>query len=670
MYYITYLFLCLFYLTALTTTAQNAKVYIRNSPNNSSNTSVIQLKWYDQETIFRGLEMNVYRREIGDIWKKLNNTPIKKGAYPIPVNAFTKDTTLKAYVHFADKIPSDSVRGFFLLTLLLKSFQSSEFAKYAGVMYEDVDVEKGKQYQYKVSLIEKGKESEIGMSGVITCGKYIPPVPPQDLQIKPKKKKTEFKWKVETERYYGINIYRTASDSTKEIKLTPIPIMVSKKPNGNGEKTYSEVMYTDNHLREDITYTYRLTALDFFGEETEFTPGIEAYIADSTPPPAPLNLKYEVNKYEVNLAWEEAPNQDLTGYYIYKSKKSTGPYNKLNTELIRSGNNKFKEESQSGGFYYYVSAADKAGNESPSNLVFVHVRDIIPPLPPQNLSVRADTGKIYLSWLSNKEEDLMGYQIYRSINDNDTTHFVLLNSTPSGDAFYVDNLPKNIKNTFIYKVVAVDSSFNRSKPSLTKGGKMPDITPPEQPLIVNAFMKDDYMMIEWISNKDNDLWGYNLYKSSGKDSANFKQINVNLLPAHSKHFTDRNTEESNIYHYYLEAIDSSGNHSIPSGIYTIRNTNNGSTNSLGLTSAKAKINKKNNQVHIQWEVKSKDLLGSVVYRKESESDTMQPLTGMLSSQEYVDKDISNTKTYLYEIRIYSSSGKIERSSLLRIETEK
>lgn len=651
--------------------AQSVKIYIRNNPSNATSASAsIQLKWFDEKTIFKKGEVNVYRRSGSGLWKKLNDKPLKKGEYSIPVEILRRDSSLIAFTDILKKIPDDSIKGFLFLGLLLKSFESSEFAKFAAVMYEDTNVEKGKKYQYKIMQVKNGKETELGFTKEIVCGNYLPSLPPKDLQIKSRKRSTEFKWKVETDRYYAVNIYRTSSDSAKEIKLTPQPLMVSKKVDKNGNKSYGESFYTDKNLRENITYTYRLTALDFFGYETDFSQRVAAFVADSTAPPTPQYLRFEVLKYQVKLNWEENPDPDLSGYQIYKGKTSTGPFQRINSQLVNPGQPAYQEESASGDFYYYVSATDKAGNESSSNKVFVHVHDLMPPATPENFHVRSDTGRIYLNWLPNKESDLMGYQVYRSVDNEDTVHFVLMNAVPFTDPFYVDSLSKNIKNKFMYRVVAIDSSFNKSKPSKITGAAMPDVTPPEMPLIKNGYMDNKYLKVEWVANADDDLWGYNLYRSSEEDSSSFQQININLLPSHSTHYTDQKTQVGKLYNYYLIAIDSSGNHSVGSPVYPVRNTDSSRAGSIGLTSTKAKFIKKNNQIHLQWELKAGDFLGAVIYRKEKEKEGMVPLTGMLTSKEYFDNDIVKASIYYYEIRIYSQNGSISRSEILKVETEK
>ena len=86
---------------------------------------------------------------------------------------------------------------------------------------------------------------------------------------------------------------------------------------------------------------------------------------------------------------------------------------------------------------------------------------------PQQVLVRADTGKVILSWAANAEEDLLGYYVYKSLDDgnNADNQFLVINTDPINENQYIEELPRNVKNKFVYALVAVDQSLNRSEMS-------------------------------------------------------------------------------------------------------------------------------------------------------------------------------------------------------------
>ena len=52
--------------------------------------------------------------------------------------------------------------------------------------------------------------------------------------------------------------------------------------------------------------------------------------------------------------------------------------------------------------------------------------------------------------------------------------------------------------------MAVDTSFNRSKPSINSLAQMPDVTPPNNPVITDATFIDSYISVQWIPNIESD----------------------------------------------------------------------------------------------------------------------------------------------------------------------
>lgn len=84
------------------------------------------------------------------------------------------------------------------------------------------------------------------------------------------------------------------------------------------------------------------------------------------PPQAPKDLGYTVlNNGDIYLNWSMEPPlpQDLLGYNVYRTRKSTQGYEQLNYEPVLSMY--YRDTKAAGGIYYYtVTAIDLGGNES------------------------------------------------------------------------------------------------------------------------------------------------------------------------------------------------------------------------------------------------------------------------------------------------------------------
>lgn len=317
---------------------------------------------------------------------------------------------------------------------------------------------------------------------------------------------------------------------------------------------------------------------------------------------------------------------------------------------------------KAGPYYYHVSTIDAAGNESKSLQKFSEVHDIVPPSRPLGVVARADTGKIILTWQKNKEGDLLGYRIFRTINKNDPSKFVLINSIPIRENNFVDKMPVNAKNKFLYKVLAVDSSYNKSEASEIVAAQMRDIIPPVKPYIKDLKTVNNSVVLTWLANKDADLKGYEIYRAFNNDP--FAKVSTLLLGIKETTFTD-NQIQPGVYSYYLIAMDSSGNRSLPSNPWSWHQKP--SLINSALTNVKVKYNSGKKSVNLSWNFdKSNQFIGYVIFRKDGGIGQLAPVSEKVKRAQFVDKDIKQPATYYYEIRAYDKSGNIIKSEITKI----
>ena len=124
--------------------------------------------------------------------------------------------------------------------------------------------------------------------------------------------------------------------------------------------------------------------------------------------------------------------------------------------------------------------------------------------------------------------------------------------------------------TYIYTVRTVSQypgvSFESSDSNQTTLTPK-DVFPPSAPQdLVVVFVPaaggvPDHLELSWAINPENDIAGYNVYRSESP-SARGERVNPELLltPA----FRDMNVLPSRLYYYIVTAVDRSGNESVPS----------------------------------------------------------------------------------------------------------
>jgi len=631
----------------------------------------VKIKWFIPK-IYNPKGINIYRRGSGQQdWEIIVNKPFKKGDFSIPNQEFDKDTTLERFVNLIDGLTEKELQGLTLAMILIKSVQNQAYAQYIGVEYHDTDVKRGDQYQYKVAKVTSSGEELIGISQIITVKKHERLNSLDDIEIKAGDEQVLIKWKPDKLKFYGVDIYRRREEQQGFEKMNPVPIITSKRIGPDGVLAYADIFFTDDSLSNGTTYFYKIVGLDYFSRNSKFSETFEVTPKDKTAPPSPKFLHNKVDLLNVALSWKNVYAIDIKGIHVYRSVHYDRDFIQVNDRMLAINTNEYVDEVEKPGkYYYYVAAVDSSGNVASSFLTMANVLDIYPPEKPKGLYSLSDTGRIELHWYANSEEDLIGYQVYRTINKNTKNRYVLLNSEPIRDTTFIDSLPRTAKNEFFYKVAAIDSSFNRSEYSDFASNSMPDIVPPAQPFIKNVSVtEDNYLQISWIPNVDIDIKGYNIYRESTNDSLETKEkLNESIIAAKVKHFTDRWADAGLKYKYYLEAHDSSGNKSQFSNPFPgLLPKADRIIDDKVIKFINVKIKDKYNLV--RWEIKPEvGYLGTIVYRK-VEGEAYIPLTGLVTNTKYKDSDIIPGGVYYYEIRIYHEGYGETRSKEVKIELE-
>ena len=410
-------------------------------------------------------------------------------------------------------------------------------------------------------------------------------------------------------------------------------------------------------------YIYKFEAVDYFNQRSEMSAEVAAPMKDFVPPQMPFGLKLTPNSVigKVNVVWEAIDEADLAGYNVYTSQNPDSSFIKVNAELISKDIKSYDLAGMGvGGHYFSVSSVDIAGNEASSGLMFTEIKDIEPPGAPQNFTSEATSGEIQLSWRANSESDLLGYYIQKSLNHKnpEDNRYINVNSSPIKETQYVESLSKNIKNKFVYRVVAIDTNFNRSKPSINSLAQMPDVTPPLTPLIKNVYLEDKNIRVDWLKNADTDLAGYNLFRSSLNDSILKEQVNVRLISKSFDTYLDRRTAQGKSYSYMIEAVDITGNISKISNPFKIVVPSAAITDSISIT--KANYNAKKKQITVQWdEMKNHEMKGYVVYLKQGKA--FKPVSGLIAYTEYkMKREIF--EPIEIELRGYTTEGEVIKSN--------
>jgi Tol biopolymer transport system component/flagellar hook assembly protein FlgD len=268
-----------------------------------------------------------------------------------------------------------------------------------------------------------------------------------------------------------IRIYITDTTdpySTKQVRISEVRILK--------DNLVEDTVYKDTDIR-DGKYFYTLTAVDYYGFESQPSESVGVTVGDTVPPSPPQGLTATASGVDVILQWTPNTEPDLAGYNIYK--KTAEGWRKINSTIVEDVT--YVDAGLPNGTYTYrITALDRIGNESaPSNEASATVYNE-PPQPPINLTIISlpEGGSLLATW--QYFGNAVGYNLYRSIVSGGP--YTRVNNVPIQQTTYID---KGLTNgtTYYYVVVAVDVYGNESVYSNEAMGIPADTMAPPAPLL-------------------------------------------------------------------------------------------------------------------------------------------------------------------------------------------
>jgi len=215
-------------------------------------------------------------------------------------------------------------------------------------LFVDFPITDDSGYSYRVTAVCDG-EIESPVSAVVTASPLqTPPAAPVSLTATPLEAAVEVRWPASMSP--DIDHYLVERDTTTAFGA------------GTVSETVTDTSYVDAPLGPGATYSYRVTAVDWFGLSSDPTPTASA-VPEQTPPTAPVNVTAESGDGVVTLGWNENPEPDIAFYVIYRD---TVPEFSPADSLAKSFNTTIVDDSASGlrTYFYAITARDMTGFES------------------------------------------------------------------------------------------------------------------------------------------------------------------------------------------------------------------------------------------------------------------------------------------------------------------
>ena len=256
----------------------------------------------------------------------------------------------------------------------------------------------------------------------------------------------------------------------------------------------------------------------------------------------------------VTLSWAQNPEDDLSGYRIFRSNNPKVEFSELTqrTLLGETYSDTVQISSLNQKIYYKLKAEDQRYNRSEfSEVIAVKRPDNIPPSPPVLKTYKVTTDGIRIQWIPSSSEDIASHVVYRKNAASQEKQWEkVFESADQKDTVFLDdgNLPPN---PYSYTIVALDSTGFESAPSnpLTVDWNGKPLDERDIKFSGTANRELRFINLSWKVKKSKVL-EYRLYRAkNGKDLKLYKTLNGS-----TKGYNDVDLEVNTSYTYGLQAV--------------------------------------------------------------------------------------------------------------------
>jgi fibronectin type 3 domain-containing protein len=249
--------------------------------------------------------------------------------------------------------------------------------------------------------------------------------------------------------------------------------------------------------RDGITWFYRVRGYSSDGTLASRASGL-AVATTALPPDAPGDLRaYSRQPRSVPLSWRASDDPNVVGYRVERSPTASGPF-----ELLAKIDGRHQTNYVDRGlgdlrvFYYRVIAVNAEGGLGEASSQPARAVTKPEPLPPIGLrTVDQRLGSNTLAWDQNVEEDIVGYRLYRTLEDADSPTLI---ASLSADETTATDAAVAAGQRVAYTLVAIDRDGLESDPANP-------IEVESEGYGLSATVRPDGVHLEWNGRVDEDF---------------------------------------------------------------------------------------------------------------------------------------------------------------------
>ena len=481
---------------------------------------------------------------------------------------------------------------------------------------------------------------------------------------------------VEDDDLAGYDLYRASTSDGNFQRLTG---------NEGTSFTTGRTTFVDSGLTAGDLFFYKVQAIGGNG----LTSGLSGFasgqaLADGSAPGRPQNVSALASQTEIDqvtIRWTaptaDAEGEDLSGLAGFRILRSDAGASLATVATLGTDDRQYDDSGLRSltDYSYAVVAFDSAGNESQLSSTASTTTIGVP--APGGLAAEEGTERITLTWRSVAEDDLIGYNVYRSSESDD--NYVQLSG--DGKADYTTGRTSYIDSTLpagslvFYRVSTVTSAFESGRSGFVSASADADTIVALDGIAASGGINK--ITVLWSAAEAKDLEGYNVYRSTQSDGSYTRQSGVEGTDhtTGQTSFVDSGLVGGQVFFYRVSVVTAAGD--------SERSDFAGATVQSDTRPPAAPVDGEGESVTdnpealiLTWTAPRTDSGGSeltgvasyIIYRSDSATGSFTEV-GTSSSAQFQDSDLEAKTTYYYEIEALDAAGNVgPRSSVTAVAT--
>ena len=411
----------------------------------------------------------------------------------------------------------------------------------------------------------------------------------------------------------------------------------------NTVATVTETAYSDEQLRLNETYYYRVVAVGHGGVASEPTKPVRG--ATSIAPAVPIFMNVEPLLGGAVLSWRQRP---YTGGDERMVPKGVRIYRRSTTEKefvpIASSSDEpaqYRDQGLANGvtYLYVITALNQAGAESERSVQL----SVTTPAATAGLSaVSGKVRRIPLSWQAHPFAGVTGYRILRAVTKEGPYQELTTVNDRMQTAYTDTNLAD--KTSYWYRIVAFSKELGTGSPSPEVSATTRDLPPTPSKLTAGQGEPRRVTLTwEYTAAPDDELTGFHLYRG---DAGQDKLVRIAEVAADKRRYCDdaEPLKDATGYAYVIAAVNAGGAVSpLSSRVTAVTKAVPAAPKGLQASSGEPR------RVTVRWDKNpEQDVAEYHLFRQEGDGGFK--LLKQTTDTQLVDRDLKDGATYQYQVQ--------------------